>query len=48
MQTFAETLIGLMDQKGIKQDELAKRSGVSQNTISNIELGRLKVPGLHM
>lgn len=42
--TFGEMLLKLMNEKGISQAELARRSGVSKQSITELVKGRSKEP----
>lgn len=42
--TFGEMLLKLMDEKGINQAELARRSGMSKQNITELVKGRSKEP----
>lgn len=46
--TFSERLICVMKLKGLKQAELAKRSGLAPGTISNYILGRYSAKGKNL
>lgn len=42
--TFGEMLLKLMEEKGINQTELARRSGISKQSITELVKGRTKEP----